>query len=84
MKKIAVGDKVILNHGINYGISPSIDRRMKALQGNVFTINKIRVYRGVSFYGVSACDIPVYWLRKWFTPISELTLDDLLKLNITS
>lgn len=84
MRQIKKGDKVLAHTHPDRDSGYYITPLMEKYDGKVLVVARV-VTRGdgVTLYQFTETGISHYWTDKWITPLSELSLYDLLKLNIT-
>lgn len=79
MKEIKEGDKVRINTGLANHRAYLITDKMRTLEGKILTVWLIdERLSGLLVYKFRETGAGVGWLREWFTPITELTLYDLI------
>lgn len=78
MKDLRVGDKVFVMHGNTRSQGFDITPRMRSLEGKVLTVMQINHDYRVIVYYLMETGALTGWVREWLTPITELTIDDLI------
>lgn len=84
MRKIKIGDKVLIVLGDSRDGGYYITPLMNQQKGKILVVIAVVSHDTLGYvYQFRETGLSCYWTDRWIIPIEDVTVDDLLKLNMT-